>query len=211
MNKASAVGFAAGMVFLVLVLAFLGLGKAERKTQTTGKPAPAAGEESTGAHEESVETDGGAKPAERKLSNLKPALPEPLRVPGPEGSALRMVRTATPGGYRAGQALDVIVSLDSGSKDKLTALALVERLPKGWTFVEISGGARPVIVPSKGASGELTFVWVQVPTFPCTVSYRIVAGADVAGPQELQGQGVYRQSGPERRTDMIRTTVAPAP
>ena len=210
MNKASAVGFAAGLIFLGLAMVFIGMGNVQEKPAATGKPVPAAPESRPAAPEESAEVDGGAKPAEKKLPEFKMPVNQPLAKTPPAGSGLIMARSATPGGYRTGQALDVIVSLNSNGRDKLTALALVERLPQGWTFQELSGGASPVITPAKGAAGELSFVWAQIPAFPFTVSYRIVPGPEVAGPQEFQGQAVYRQAGPEQRTEMVKTTVVPA-
>ena len=210
MNKASAVGFGVGVVFLGLVMAVIGVGNAQKRPQVAGKPVAVAGEGRASANEESAEVDAGAKALEKKLPEFKTAGSEASAIAGPQGGGMKMSRVAAPGGYRTGQALDVMVSLACEGKEKVTALALVERLPKGWSFQEVSGGAKPVIAPTKGVGGELTFVWVQVPAFPCTVSYRVVAGTEVAGAQEFQGQAVYRQAGPEQRTEMVKTVVAPA-
>lgn len=209
-NKASAMGFLLGVIFLVGTVALLGGGSQKKAPQVKGQQVGPAGDSRASASEESAESDAGTKVAEKKMVDFKPTGSEALAKAEVKGSGLRMTRSVTPGGYRSGQALDVIVSLASDGTEKLSALALVERLPKGWSFQEVSGGAKPVIVPAKDATGELTFVWVQVPAFPCTVSYRMVPGPEVAGTQELQGQGVYRQSGPEQRTELVKTMVSPA-
>ncbi len=203
MNKAAAIGFAVGLAFLGGVVFLYGGSGGPTKAQGLAKSGVAG-------NEESAEADTGSKPAEKKLAPFTPAGSQPLAKPEPKGTGVRMARSVAPGGYRSGQPLEVIVSLDHDGKDKVTALAVVERLPQGWTFQEVSGGAKPVIMPSKGAAGELTFVWVQVPSFPCTVSYRVVPAPEVTGPQELQGQAVYRQLGPEQRTEMLKTVATAA-
>ncbi len=211
MNKASAMGFALGVLFLAGVVGLSGGGGSQKVPQAKVTPISVGGDSRVAASEESAESDGGGgKVAEKKPVDFKPGANELLAKGESKGNGLKISRSVTPGGYRTGQALDVIVSLVAEGKDKVTALALVEQLPKGWSFQEVSGGAKPVIMPSKGATGELTFVWVQVPAFPCTVAYRIVPGPEVTGAQELQGQAVYRQSGPELRTEMVKTAVSPA-
>ena len=210
MNKASAIGFLLGVVFLAGTVVLFGGGQGQKEPQVKGQQTGAASDNRIPVSEESAESDAGTKAAEKKMVDFKPTGSEALAKAEAKGSGLRMTRSVTPGGYRTGLPLDVIVSLASDGTEKVTALALVERLPKGWSFQEVSGGAKPVITPAKDAVGELTFVWVQVPAFPCTVSYRMVPGPEVAGAQELQGQAVYRQSGTEQRTDMVKTMVSPA-
>jgi hypothetical protein len=195
MNKASAVGFGIGVVVLFVMTLVFGLVNPRSELQNSGKR--------TGV-------DAGRSPGTRRMPAFAPKDGEQARKGNPQGGALRIAHSATPGGYRTGQVFDVIVGLDCHGQEKVTALALVERLPKGWTFEEVSGGEKPVIAPSKGAAGELTFVWVRVPAFPCTVSYRVVPGPEVSGPQEFQGQAVYRQSGPELKTEPVGMTVQPA-
>ncbi len=211
MNKASAVGFACGVIFLGLSVALMSVGNGQKKAQGAPKPGAVGADGRVAVVEESAESDSATKAPQKKMVDFKPAGNQLLPKVEAPGGGVKMTRSATPGGYRAGQPLDVIVSLDADGKDKLTALALVERLPKGWSFEELTGGAKPVIVPAKGATGELSFVWVQVPAFPCTVSYKLLPGPDVVGAQELQGQAVYRQSGPEMRTEMVKTLVPAAP
>jgi hypothetical protein len=208
MNKASALGFAAGVVFLGLAVALFSIGNVQKGTQGGRKAAPAAGESRVpGADEPAESGDSAGKATARKMVDFKPAGSAALPKAQGKEAGLKLTRSATPGGYRTGQALDVFVSFAYDDKTRPSALALVERLPKGWAFEALTGGEKPAISPAKGAAGEMTFVWVQVPAFPCTVSYRIVPGPEVSGPQEIEGQAVYREAGPELRTEMVKTVV----
>jgi hypothetical protein len=206
------IGFAVGLCFLGGFVALSSIGGVQKRSAVPARPAPLAGEKAAPVGEESAESDNGAKVAEKKVVPSAQPLREAVSATAaePRAKSLKTGRSVAPGGYRAGQALDVIVSLQYEGGEKVTALALVERLPKGWIFQELSGGEKPVILPAKGATGDLTFVWVQVPAFPCTVSYRIVAGPEVTGPQEIEGQAVYREFGPEQRTAALKTVVSPA-
>ena len=206
MNKPAAIGFVAGVVFLAAVLLVYGGSMQQKKTQTTATTADAR----VSSTEESAETDSSVKPTEKKMVDFKPNGLQSPKKPEVATGGLTMGRSAAPGGYHPGQALDVIVSLDYQGGDKVTALAVAEHLPKGWTFQEVSGGEIPNVVPAKGATGEVAFVWVKVPAFPCTLSYKVLPGPDVLGPQEISGQGVFRQMGPELRSALVKTTVLPA-
>lgn len=210
MNKAAAVGFLAGVLVLAAAVGLYGILKRQDKAGGRGQVGVAATKGMTPASEESTEADNNTKPLGGKPPVVSASSGDPVVKAEAKLIGLKMSRSMPPNGYRAGQAVDVFVGFEYAGADKVTALALVERIPAGWSFQEVSGGAKPVIMPAKGATGELTFVWVQVPSFPCTLSYRIVPGPEVAGPQEVQGQAVYRQLGPEQRTEALKTVVSKA-
>jgi hypothetical protein len=207
MNKSAVMGFLAGVLVLAAVVGLYGASKRQDKLPAPGHINATVTKDQVAASEESTEANNGLKSLEEKHPPVNVPTGQPVAKLEPKGRGLKMARSAAPGGYRAGQAFDISVSFEYEGPDKVTALALVERIPQGWSFQEVSSGAKPVIVPGKGAAGELTFVWVQVPAFPCTLSYRIVPGPDVTGPQEVQGQAVYRQLGPEQRTETLKSVV----
>ena len=206
MNKASAVGFAAGLAVLAAMVLMFASGGG-KGNQAKGNPAAVPAPAVAASGEESTEADATPKrpeQAERPLAEkAREAAARMERKPG----SLRMGRTARGGVYSPGQPVELTLELQYSGGDKVTALAIVEKLPKGWLFQEVSSGTRPVIVPSRGATGELTFVWVQVPAFPCTMTYTVVPGPEVTGPQEIEGQAVYRQYGPEMRSETARTVL----
>ncbi|MBN2451700.1 MAG: choice-of-anchor D domain-containing protein, partial [Lentisphaeria bacterium] len=98
----------------------------------------------------------------------------------------------------AGQTVDVSVALEYEGAYPVTSLAVYETLPPGWTFVELLSPGAPEIVPAPGAAGVLTFAWVVMPTFPCTLTYRVLVPADeTPGTKAVGGTVAYRTNAGE--------------
>ena len=99
------------------------------------------------------------------------------------------------GGYTAGQTLEVSTTLTFTGTSKVSALALVETLPLGWTFDKVTGGATPAVSPANGKTGNVTFIWVDVPAFPATLTYTLNVPAGETGARSLVGKAAYRTDG----------------
>ncbi|MCC6144553.1 MAG: hypothetical protein IT368_12170, partial [Candidatus Hydrogenedentes bacterium] len=120
-------------------------------------------------------------------------------------SVLEMSRSASD--YVAGDAVEVAVTLERREEIELTALALNETLPAGWTYagaVNLHGAS---IQPQVGDGGTLTFIWVVMPEFPVQISYLAQAAADSTGAQLLSGNAVYRTNGSELTTATVDTEI----
>lgn len=127
------------------------------------------------------------------------------------GEALAIVRSVPKGGYVPGEPLEVAITLTYGRRksDPVTAIAVVEVLPEGWTFESVSGGAAPTLAPQSGATGEINFIWVTPPAWPATFTYRVHVPENESGTRVLSGLSLYRTSGGEIRTPPAVTELAP--
>lgn len=108
-----------------------------------------------------------------------------------------------------GNALDVTVRIDQYSKEPVYALASIECLPQGWVFDGVVRDTRPGIflVPNRGAEGTLEFIWVDIPAFPVTFTYRVQTNGL---PGAILGQALYRYLGAEQAT-LAELTSIPKP
>lgn len=108
-----------------------------------------------------------------------------------------------------GGTLDITVSVSNPGVCAVTALAIRETLPSGWTFdgMVVSG---PAFVPAAGDSGTLEFDYVAVPTFPFSFTYRVLLPVGESGTVAVSGNSVYRTNGGEVTTPEF-TTLIPEP
>jgi ELWxxDGT repeat protein len=111
--------------------------------------------------------------------------------------------------YEAESPALVAVTLDAATEAPVTALALHETLPEGWTFEAIGGTAPPDLVPPAGATGTLDFIWYNVPVFPCSFSYTISPPPSASGEYLLDGQVIGRSDGPETRSASVASSAFP--
>lgn len=127
-----------------------------------------------------------------------------------EGEAqdgLTMRRLTNSDTYLAGGALDVTVNLNFVGTDPLTTLGFEENLPPNWTFQSVLSSNAPPVVPSQGESGKILFAWIDPPTLPVAVTYRVNVDAGATGDQEFRGVGRYRTSGEELLSNEEVTVV----
>lgn len=158
----------------------------------------------------------------------KPAAPQ--SIPSPEVAAapkeppassqltaedstpvMRLERTIPDGGYTPGKPLDVQVGVDYPVEaTPVTAVAVVERLPHGWTFGEVTSEEKPDIFPLEGERGALQFVWINTPSFPFELTYTAnVPPSEGGGTREIRGRTVYRTDGPQAESNQENTDVPP--
>jgi hypothetical protein len=128
----------------------------------------------------------------------------------PATGGFEIARTAANGVYTAGSGLEVQVSMNYGGSEPVSALALVETLPQGWTFAKVTGGTPPSVSPKEGTPGVLSFVWINIPAWPSTFTYQVNVPQDAAGAQRISGQALYRTSGAQEQTATIVTEISPA-
>lgn len=168
-------------------------------------PAPAPVAEATPAPAEAVPAPAEAAPAAPAEAAPKmldaeklKAMTERIKAQNPEvkdAPPVEVARSVAAGGYTPGQPLEVSVTLSYTGTDPVTALALVETLPDGWTFDKVTGGAAPAVSPPAGKGGNVTFIWVQVPAFPATLTYTVNVPAADTGARTLAGKAAYRLTG----------------
>ncbi len=116
------------------------------------------------------------------------------------GDATAPALYATRGIVANGDASDVKVTFTSVGAEPISALALVEALPAGWTFDGVIDASEPpAIAPVQGDSGELNFVWIRPPAFPAHVTYRVRSESGEAGVTRLTGTALYRSTGSEQQ------------
>ncbi len=122
--------------------------------------------------------------------------------------------------------LDITVTADAGwntNETMLTAFAMEEDMPAGWTFESIvsTNMSDPNIAPSQGEGdgSALQFVWFDpMPTFrlpdgtPQTnsLTYRVNVPSG-SGPWDLVGRTLYRTDGEEETSGDITTTIEVEP
>lgn len=198
--------YAAGFM-LGLVVAFCGLwiyGTDEVPEGAAAAPASNADPlDETEPEERGVASS--ARAPVRPPTTVDPALmpsaaPKSMENDGYSGE-MRIVQFGPDTSVAGGKSLDITVVLEYSGAGNVTALGVLQRLPEGWRFEEMAGGAElPVVVPNKGARGELTFAWIQPPSFPCTFTYRVTPAADGDALQSLQGQALFRKMAGELRS-----------
>lgn len=179
-------------------------------------PAPATAPGSGNYLPDTPNPDGQDAPKAAPAVVNEPAPATPAEVPtgqrrerprAPSGE-LKMTRRAPAGGYIPGAPLDIEVGLEYQPEAfPITALAVVEELPEGWTYDGIAGGPKPTIAPAVGASGPLQFVWVEIPQFPAAFAYRVRVPGGETGVRTLSGQSLYRTDGPEAQTPGVATEI----
>jgi PKD repeat protein len=127
------------------------------------------------------------------------------------GSDRMFLAQTVSGPYTPGMPLDVTVTLDyTDPENAVMAVGLMTLLPPLWSYQGLVSGQLPPIRPNAGAQGDLGFMWIDVPLFPVTFTYRVLAPESASGPQTFSGQILYRLSGPELTSALVQTTVLPA-
>lgn len=112
--------------------------------------------------------------------------------------------------YVPGEQFRVDVVLESAEALELTALALMESLPEGFSYAGGFDLAGAAVQPAAGATGELAFIWVQMPELPVHVSYAVQALATASGSYTLSGEALYRTNGGELSTPAVYTEFGEA-
>ena len=134
-------------------------------------------------------------------------------VTTPENAISCLTMTRAVPQYTPNGDLIVQVTLDSFCGEPVTALAVEETWPAGWTFVSATGAgaSNPNLAPPVGTQGTLQFIWFSpIPTFPCNFSYTVKAPVVVSGPVTVTGQSIARLSGPELRTPLLDSITEPS-
>ncbi len=120
---------------------------------------------------------------------------------------LTIERSVPQGYYLPDQTLDVAVTFNREGTAQVTALALYETLPSGWTYDSYVSGPSPIIAPAPGTSGMLEFVYLTVAAFPATFVYRVNVPVDENGTQVLSGYAEYRLGGGAILTPLVETPI----
>lgn len=138
------------------------------------------------------------RPSETVKSVEKPTLSENV-VP----TKIKMSRAIAGGDmYSPGQPVDVTIKLEAEGTDPVRALGIEEHIPAGWRFDSMIDGIRPDITPRNPESQTLEFAWFNIPEFPATFTYRLIAGGAV-GAANISGETIFRTSGPEFRSGVV--------
>lgn len=142
--------------------------------------------------------DATQPPAEMPAAPAAPA-PEAAAPPAQDPSTPKTVdanvaltRSIKGAGYTPGQPVTIEVLLEGNGSTPVSAIAVVETAPPGWTFESVEGANVPPIKPAVGAQGNLSFIFIDVPAFPATFTYTLKPPADATGEQQLKGKVAYR-------------------
>jgi hypothetical protein len=102
------------------------------------------------------------------------------------------------GCYKPGDSVDVSVTLDPGAGGVVTSLAVYETLPAGWQFESVLSSPAPDLYPRPGSTETLQFSWLDIPSFPHTLIYRVtVPGGAAYDTYCFTGTTAYRTDGSE--------------
>lgn len=126
-----------------------------------------------------------------------------------EINCLFMTRSASLPGYIPGAEITFTVTVSSFCFEPVTALAVVEECPAGWTFVSSTGVSDSGgLEPSPGAAGPFEFVFLSpIPTLPYTFTYTVAVPGGDSDAAVVSGQVISRLSGPELRSPMVDTPL----
>lgn len=124
----------------------------------------------------------------------RPRQPQVEADPNP---MLMSLTRQAPAAFTAGSLFEVIVIINAGGEDILTAMGLYETVPSGWEFVSMRGISAdpPPIAPGSGDSGVLQFAWINPPDLPYTFAYTLSIPPGESGLRILSGQIEYRTLG----------------
>lgn len=124
-------------------------------------------------------------------------------------AALTVRHEAVNGAYLPGRTLAVSLVVEEDAGGPLNALALVEALPAGWTFLYFTDTPIPPDVSVSPLGVLINFVTVPEPPF--TATFLVDVPATASGPQTLTVSGLYRGQGEEQalpeRVDMLSEGV----
>lgn len=126
---------------------------------------------------------------------------------------LTLTRTFPDGAtYTPGQPVVVRLRLEYDGVGAVTALALRETQPLGWTFGGFRSGttSQPPIAPAPGSAGTLEFAWITVPAFPVTLEYALQAPASATGAQNFTAVAIYRKGAGELQSNPAPGVAQPA-
>lgn len=131
-------------------------------------------------------------------------------IEGEQPPELTLLRSPLGGAnYAPGQTIQLRVTIAYGGTEPVTALALNEILPPGWTYEGIASGNAPPIQPPNGSTGQLDFAWITVPPFPVSFVYNVLVPPDAGGVQTVTGTAFYRTSGDETPSNTAVTELLP--
>jgi hypothetical protein len=92
--------------------------------------------------------------------------------------------------YLPGRLLDITLELEKDVEEPVLALALEEQLPAGWEYQYVLD--TPVIPDVFEFAGMLVFNFVNVPSLPFSMTYRVSVPAESTGTQALTVSALYR-------------------
>lgn len=202
MNK-TALGFGIGLVIIAAgAVAYLALFGQQPPQPAPAPPAPA----------EEVKTADATPAPAPKAEEPKPVPPRPPAQP-PIAKPTRLVLTRTVPdavNFKDKEVLDVIVRIEQvDGNDPVRAMGMQEQLPAGYVLDTFDGPRQPDVKPPAGTRGVLEFAWFQFPEgfFPAEFTYRIKKAGEVAESPELSGQVLFRTSGEELRSGVVKTLL----
>ena len=139
----------------------------------------------------------------------------PAPVPAPTAPAqnftpakISLNRSVAGDVYVPGQPLDVTLVVEREGTTPLMAVGIKEEIPAGWSFDQVltQDLSKPSIQRAQG--NTLEFAWIDVPSFPLTLKYRVNT-APQAQEVTLSGEVLVRTDGPEISSGVVRSLVRP--
>jgi hypothetical protein len=110
--------------------------------------------------------------------------------------------------YTPGKSLAVKTTMNYTGAEPVTALAIQTTLPQAWTYGGIRGDIKPAIDPPAGTAGQLTLIWIQIPSFPATIEYTLDVPEWTEGTHKLSTQAIYRTLGGELQSPIHEVAVS---
>lgn len=210
MERSAIVGFIVTVIVALFLISGYFIYKATQNPTPPTAPTQAKAPVSTPA------TTGKKPPAPKPVPpSQKPPLvvDEPKFMPPTEmdpEAVIKMAREVQGGGSAVpGKTLDITLTLEKEGMKPIRALGIQELLPKGWTFDSVVSEVKPDLIPPKGRTPTVEFVWFNIPEFPLQLTYRVKVADNFNVPGEIKGQTLYRADGGELRTEVIVSPVVP--
>jgi len=167
------------------------------------------GQEEAAEAKETAQEKEQAETQAAEQTKVAQAQPQETGANNPEagGDSFVELGRSVEGGYTPAEPVEVTVNMQYTGAEPVLSLAVVEELPPGWAFGEVTGGDGPAIPPKQGQQGHVPFIWVQIPDFPASFTYTAVPPEGDSGKRTITGQVIYRTTGDEIRTPPVSTTL----
>ncbi|MFM1920188.1 MAG: hypothetical protein RLZZ303_1822 [Candidatus Hydrogenedentota bacterium] len=172
-------------------------------TYTIRPPAGATGDQEINGTAEYRVASAGAQFAGPVITPLSDGIVECLDQPG----CVTLSRSTPAATYLPGAGLQVTLTVTEACTSELVALSVTETVPAGWRFADATGEDAPTLQPEPGATGTLTFGWLEVPALPVTFTYTLAVPGTAVGQQQLTGNVTWRTCDDDLAGAAVTTTL----
>ncbi|MCF7708435.1 MAG: putative Ig domain-containing protein, partial [Verrucomicrobia bacterium] len=97
--------------------------------------------------------------------------------------------------YAPGGSVEVTLIINCGRGDSIVPFEVMETLPEGWSFEEVTSASVEPSKPASGATGTIEFSWLETSSNFVTLTYKVSVPDDENGMQTFNGLMSYYTRG----------------